>query len=101
MSVDGTCRADRRTDALAGSRYAGWVTPPSRRIPGATCVFDGDDHSGDLRSYDVPTGSDDRLLIGPTFRPGAPTGRNLAPTTTRYSLTLCDVHAAELGATPA
>ena len=48
-----------------------------------------------------PDRMDDRLLIGPTFRPGAPTGRNLAPTTARIALTLCDVHAAELGATPA
>ena len=74
------------------------MTLDTRRIPGASCVYDGDEHSGDLRLYDVPTGADDRLLISPTFRPGAPTGRNLAPTTERIPLTLCASHAAELGA---
>jgi hypothetical protein len=74
------------------------VTLDTRRIPGASCVYDGDDHSGDLGLYDVPPGADDRLLIRPTFRPGAPTGRNLALTTERIPLTLCAGHAAELGA---
>jgi hypothetical protein len=77
------------------------VSLTTRRLPGATCVYDGDDHSGDLQLYDVPTEADDRLLISPTFRPGAPTGRNLSPTTERIPLTLCEIHAAELGATPA
>jgi hypothetical protein len=76
------------------------VTPTPRRLSGGSCVYDGDDHSGDLRLYDIPIGADDRLLIKPAFRPGAPTGRNLSPRTERIPLTLCDFHAAQLGATP-
>ena len=82
-------------------RYAGRVTATARRIPGASCVYDGDDHSGGLRLYEVPIEADDRLMIGPTFRPGSPTGRNLSLTTERIPLTLCAAHADELGATPA
>jgi hypothetical protein len=77
------------------------VTSTPRRLPGGSCVYDGGDHGGDLRLYDIPPSGDDHLLISPTFRPGSPTGRNYSPTTKRIPLTLCDSHAAEVGATPA